>query len=101
MKSFDTNPDYEAYYKRHRSRAWVTPVIIGVATIVTLVFLVFAFIQKTEADKQLSIAIEMKTMADQQAFQAAEQKRGAEVHAEAMSQRIAVLEEQLKNCSLK
>ena len=94
MESLNGNLDYEAYYKKQRSRAWLIPAVIGSAVIFIVIFLVFAFVQKTEADKARSSAEEMHVLA-------MKQQRDAAAHTEAMAQRIKALENELKDCSSK
>jgi len=47
-------------------RARITAFVLTSAVVVTLLFLVFAFVQKNRADKQYSVAMELKMQAEAQ-----------------------------------
>ncbi|HEU5147926.1 MAG TPA: High-affnity carbon uptake protein Hat/HatR [Chryseosolibacter sp.] len=71
----------ELEQKRKLKRARITALILASATVVSLIFLVFAFIQKSEADKQRDIALEQTKLAEsrkelaEKNFQLAEEQR--------------------------
>ena len=71
----------ELEQKRKLQRARITALFMAGATVVSLIFLVFAFIQKSEADKQKEIAennaieAQKQTVIAQNNFEAAEEAR--------------------------
>ncbi len=71
----------ELEQKRKLQRARITALVLATATVVSLVFLVFAFIQKAKADKQTEIAQKQTELAElerqkaEDNFELAEQKR--------------------------
>ena len=64
----------ELEQKRKLKRARITALVLASATVVSLIFLVFAFIQKSEADKQRDIAVDQTRLAEEN-FQLAEDQR--------------------------
>ncbi len=75
----------ELQAKRALKRARMTALIMGAATVISLFFLLFAFIQKTEAEKatiyadeQAKIAVKNAALADKNAKQATIEKEKAE-----------------------
>ena len=56
----------ELEQKRKLRRVRITALIMGVATVVSLGFLVFALFQKSEADKQRDIAVQQTQIAESQ-----------------------------------
>lgn len=68
----------ELEQKRKLQRARITALFMGGATVVSLIFLVFAFIQKSEADKQRDEANLQKQKAEQNYNLAEEQRKLAE-----------------------
>jgi hypothetical protein len=89
--------DFEALSKIHLKRARITAALWGSATIISLIFLIFAFIQKAETEKQRAkvaeLYHEMKEMKQQAELQI---KHSQEAMAEADKQRaLAVANEKL------
>jgi WD40 repeat protein/energy-coupling factor transporter ATP-binding protein EcfA2 len=68
----------ELEQKRKLRRARVTALILGTATIISLIILVFAFIQKSNADKQTLIAQQQTLEADKQRILAVQNAKDAE-----------------------
>lgn len=64
----------ELEQKRKLQRVRITALVMAGATVISLIFLVFAFIQKSEADKQRDAATEQRQKAIEN-FELAEQKR--------------------------
>ncbi len=85
-KEFETEQRIkELQAKRALKRARITALIMGGATVISLLFLLFAFAQKVEADKQrdeaqaqTKIAEEQRTLAQQNEQRAIEQQKIAE-----------------------
>lgn len=92
------NVDFEAYYHKSRKRAPIIALVLATATIISLIFLAFAFIQKTEADKLKSSLEQMKTQAEMQMQQALEQAKAAQQEAEQQRMLMVRTEELLKQC---
>jgi WD40 repeat protein len=79
----------ELEQKRKLQRARITAIVLGSATIISLIFLIFAFIQKAEADRQTAKAIANEKIANEQRELAEFEKKAAvEARAEAEKQRI-------------
>lgn len=83
----------ELEQKRKLKRARITALVLASATVVSLIFLVFAFIQKSEADKQrllaednAALAREQQKIAEQNAEEANAQRRIAEQRREQAEQ---------------
>ena len=55
-------------HKREVRRARITALVLATSTIITLIFLVFAFIQKAQADQMLErlIQLQQQAVVDQQ-----------------------------------
>jgi WD40 repeat protein/energy-coupling factor transporter ATP-binding protein EcfA2 len=68
----------ELEQKRKLRRARITALVLATATVVSLVFLVFAFIQKANADKQTEIAKNNLGLAEEQRKVAEEQRKLAD-----------------------
>jgi len=68
----------EIEQKRKLKRARVTALVLASATVVSLIFLVFAFMQKSEADKQRDLAESQKVLALENAQLAEEQRKEAD-----------------------
>lgn len=68
----------ELEQKRKLQRARITALVLASATVVSLVFLVFAFIQKANADKQSEIANAQRLKAEENFNLAEEQRKLAE-----------------------
>ncbi len=68
----------ELEQKRKLQRARITALILATATVISLIFLVFAFIQKSEANKQTEIATQQKQRAEKNAILAEAQRKVAE-----------------------
>ena len=68
----------ELEQKRKLKRARITALVLASATVISLIFLVFAFIQKSEADKQRDIALDQTRLAKKNFELAMEQKKVAE-----------------------
>lgn len=68
----------ELEQKRKLKRARIFALVLASATVVSLIFLVFAFIQKSEADKQRDIAIEQTQLTEKQKLIAEANARLAE-----------------------
>lgn len=64
----------ELEQKRKLKRARITALILASATVISLIFLVFAFIQKSRADEQFKIANEQKQRAEANADEARAQR---------------------------
>jgi Flp pilus assembly protein TadB len=84
--------------KEEKSRKLKSSIILFFATLISILFLVYAFIQKQEADKQKEIAVRAMTMAEEQRAEAEQQRRAAEAaRIEAVNQQ-ALAAEALANC---
>lgn len=68
----------ELEQKRKLRRARITALILASATVVSLIFLVFAFIQKSKADEQSKIATENAIKAERNAEEAQRQREEAD-----------------------
>ena len=68
----------ELEQKRKLQRARITALILATATVISLIFLVFAFIQKSKADEQTKIATDQKQIAEENANLAEKQRKIAE-----------------------
>jgi hypothetical protein len=51
--------NFDELSKKHLKRARITATVLGNATIVSLIFLIFAFIQKAETEKLRSKVVEL------------------------------------------
>lgn len=69
----------ELEQKRKLQRARITALVLASATVISLIFLVFAFVQKTEADHQRDLADQQRVLAEENAAEAKKQQRNAEV----------------------
>lgn len=69
----------ELEQKRKLRTARITALVLASATVISLIFLVFAFIQKSKADKQTEIAIDQTKKAEENARRADAQKEIAEI----------------------
>lgn len=49
--------------QRQRRRAIIIALVLGSSVIINLLFLMYAFVQKSEADKQRTLAVEQRKMA--------------------------------------
>ena len=92
-KEFETEQRIKELQAKRRLRiARITALVMGGITIIALLFLVYAFIQKTQADRNEARAIEAKEEADANAIQAKknadEAKRNAE---EAEREKLAAI----------
>jgi WD40 repeat protein len=77
----------ELEQKRKLQRARITAIVLGSATIISLIFLVFAFMQKIEADRQFARAEEQRVVAEEQRVKAvANEKKATEAAEEAKRQ---------------
>lgn len=77
-KEFDTEQKIkELQRKRQLQRARVTAFVLATATVISLLFLLYAFQQKSEADKNLVIANEQRTEAEKQTKLAEENAESA------------------------
>jgi Tol biopolymer transport system component/energy-coupling factor transporter ATP-binding protein EcfA2 len=73
----------EMLQRRSLRRARLTAVILGIAMAISLLFLVFAYLQKIEADKNFELARIAQLQAEQQARIAEERRQEAEKATEA------------------
>jgi energy-coupling factor transporter ATP-binding protein EcfA2 len=114
-KEFDTEQRIrELEQKRKLQRARVTAVVFGSLTIVALLFLVYAFIQKTQAEKNLQLAeeqriraeknekeaIEAKNLADKRRLEAEEARQNEATQRE-LAQKAQLLAEENENLAKK
>jgi WD40 repeat protein len=67
----------ELEQKRKLQRARMTAIVMGTATVVSLIFLVFAFMQKAAADKATAEAVKAQQAAEVQRLEAETQKKKA------------------------
>ena len=68
-------------------------ILLGVMTILALIFFVFGYIQKIEADRQTELALTLKQEAETQRVEAEKMRLMAEYHQmEAEKQKASVLE---------
>lgn len=72
----------ELEQKRKLQRARITAIILGSATIISLIFLIYAFIQKSEADIARAKAIEQQKQTEAQRLIAVEAEKDAKAAAE-------------------
>lgn len=87
----------ELEQKRKLKKARITALILASATIISLIFLVYAFLQKSVADEQTRIAQENEKKAEQAAIQANEERDRAEAaKREAEEQRLKAEEQKQK-----
>jgi WD40 repeat protein len=85
----------ELEQKRKLQRARITAIVLGSATIISLIFLVFAFWQKTEADKQKAAAIEAQAATEIERQKAVQNEKAAlEAKAEADRQKDNAIQQQ-------
>jgi hypothetical protein len=81
----DSTFDYNAFMKTQRKKARITAVVLGAATIISLIFLLFAFIQKMEANRARAEAdalrVEMESM-KKMAYEQMEQAKLFQMKAE-------------------
>jgi hypothetical protein len=89
----------ELEQKRKLQRARITAIVLGTATVVSLIFLVFAFIQKSAADKARNEAIQAQVETLKQK-QAAEKNAEAARVAEANAKKQQALAEEQKNAAI-
>ncbi|GEM_PF-2368119 len=84
--------------KEEKRKQLTTAIVLALATLLSVIFLLYAFIQKLEADKQTALAIEMRMEAEKQREEAERQRLMAEYQKmEAEKQRVLALEA-LANC---
>jgi cell division protein FtsX len=83
--------------KEEKRRKLMTAIVLSLATLLSVLFLVYAFVQKLEAEKQAELAIEMKVEADRQREEA-ERQRVTALYAQ--HQAVAAKEEADKQRSL-
>ena len=57
------SPSGKSYYHVQRQRARVTAVVLAAATVVSLIFLVFAFVQKAAADSARAELVKNESLA--------------------------------------
>ena len=86
--------DDKIHYEKRKPRLSIKNIVLGLSIIVTLIFIVFGFIQKTEADIARSNALEILEIAEKDYADAKAQQ-------ERMATQIKTLEEQLKACAEK
>ncbi|HEY0743845.1 MAG TPA: hypothetical protein VGD40_20410 [Chryseosolibacter sp.] len=58
-------PNGKSYYQVQQQRTRLTAIILGMSTLVSLVFLVFAFIQKAAADQAREMAVKNEVIVSQ------------------------------------
>ncbi|HYG04093.1 MAG TPA: High-affnity carbon uptake protein Hat/HatR, partial [Chryseosolibacter sp.] len=94
-KEWDTEQRIkELEQKRKLQRARITAIVLGSATIISLIFLVFAFIQKSQADTAKEVAQQQKIIADKNAEEAKlNAERATKSAAEATKQTKVALEQ--------
>ncbi len=73
----------ELLQKRTLNRARITALVLGVATAVALLFLIFAYLHKIEADRNFIIARQQQARAEQQATIAEQRRKEAELATDA------------------
>ncbi len=84
----------ELEQKRKLQRARVTAIVLGTATVVSLIFLVFAFIQKSQADKAKDAALLAQAQTEEQRKLAVQNEVKAKEAAEEARKQQALAEEQ-------
>lgn len=97
----------EMLQKRLLKRAKVVAVILGIAAVISILFLVFAFIQKQAADENAAIAIRQKDiatekelLAEQKTVEAEEQRRIAVKANEELQSTLGQLEKALSETQI-
>src|SRR5688500_14103462 len=90
--------DFESYYHKGKKRAPLNAFVLGSATIISIIFLTFAFIQKTEADKTRAELMHVKVEAEMQMHQANQQVMAAQREAEKQRMLMVRTEELLQQC---
>ena len=88
-------PPQSNFEKKQKMR---TAIVLTLATIISLLFLVYAFMQKLEADKQRAIAVAEKMEADQQRAEAEKMRLMAEYQKIEAEKQRALAEEALAAC---
>jgi C4-dicarboxylate-specific signal transduction histidine kinase len=64
--------------KEERRKKIMTSIVLTMATLISVLFLVYAFMQKQEADKQRAMVVEAKMEADHQREEAVKMRLTAE-----------------------
>lgn len=79
-KEFDTEQQIkELQRKRQLQRARVTALVLATATVISLLFLLYAFQQKSEADKNFAAAEEQRVLAVEQTALAQKNAKAAQI----------------------
>jgi hypothetical protein len=104
----NNSSDFESLTKKQLKRARVTAITLGSATIISLIFLIYAFIQKVEADKSRDLLMRSATQLEAQRRLTTESKRNAEMQMKlaaendaALMQQLQLVEQQLEACQKK
>src|SRR5688572_12642477 len=91
--------------KEEKRKKLMTAVVLLLSTLISVLFLVYAFIQKTEADKNANLSIQLKIQADQMRVEAERQRieavyaqRQAIAAREEADKQRALAMEALENC---
>jgi hypothetical protein len=93
--------DYEAFYRKAKKKSRITAIVLASATVISLIFLVFAFAQKAVADKATVKAYQLEQEAIKLRSATEEQQRQAREHLMLKDKQISELTEQLQRCSNK
>lgn len=81
--------DYNAFMKIQQKKARISALILGSSTLVALIFLVFAFIQKAEADKARAEVATLQQQMESVRKAAEEQMQQArQIHMMAQEERL-------------
>jgi hypothetical protein len=94
METSQSTIDYVEFYNKQKKREPIIAVVLGLATLITLIFLVFAFIQKSEANLLKTKVVELQTELENARKQAELQMQQARANAE-QQKMIAVEHEKL------
>ena len=84
--------------KEEKRKKIMTSIVLTGATVISVLFLTYAFIQKLEADKQREFAIMAKMEADQQRAEAEKMRLTAEYQRREAEQQRALALEALAAC---
>ena len=96
-KEFETEQRIkELEQKRKLQRARVTALVLASATIISILFLIYAFTQKLEADRQANIAKENARIAEERRVEADQQRAIADVRRQEAETAEALAEQRRK-----
>jgi preprotein translocase subunit SecF len=84
--------------KEEKRKKMMTSIVLTMGTLMSILFLIYTFMQKLEADKQTEIAVKAKMEADRNRIEAETMRITAEYHQKQAVQQRALAEEALAAC---